>query len=81
MSVKYISISNTDTTFQQPRQKTWLIIKLGEMGWSLYATSTSFLEAQNVVKSLLSSGGQYVGINKVMLCELVPIDFTMTPQV
>ncbi|NMM62370.1 hypothetical protein HBE96_06640 [Clostridium sp. P21] len=81
MSVNYKAISQPNTTFNQPRQKEWIVFHSGDCGWQIKKQTSSFLEAQSEVKELLSNGGMYTSINRVMMCEVVPIDMVITPQV
>lgn len=81
MQTNYVSVSQKNSTFNQPRQKTWIVFQLGTTGWNPKLTTTSFSEAQDEVKAFLCAGGQYTNINRIMVAELVPIDLLITPQV
>lgn len=81
MSVKYQSVSQPSTSFGNPRQKTWIVLKSGNTGWYPSLLTTSFIEAQGIVKNYLSTGGEYGNINNIMVAEIVPIDLMITPQV
>lgn len=80
MSTQYSSVSQTDTTFGNPRQKTWAVFQYS-LGWALKLTTTSFSEAQSYVKDLLAAGGMYTSVNKIIVCEIVPIDIVIAPTV
>jgi hypothetical protein len=78
----YSAVSNTNQgSFNNPRQKTWATMQLGIYGWSI-ALSTNDLEAAKAkAGELLKAGGMYMSIDRVMVVEIVPIDFVMTPSV
>lgn len=79
---QYRSVSNINQgTFNNPRQKTWGVMSEGRNNWSIELTTNSFEEAKEKARQLLSSGGQYMDINSIMVIEIVPIDTVMTPSV
>lgn len=78
--IDYSAVTNANSTFNQPRQKMWVVLQQAPF-WTLKIITPSFTEAQSKVKEILSGGGIYASIDKIILCEIVPIDFAMTPNV
>lgn len=82
MSIKYNSVATgTDSTLGNPRQRTYMVLKYGDTGWTMYEKTSSIVEVQRIVKDYLSTGGTSANINRIAVAELVPIDFIMIPQV
>lgn len=78
----YKAVTNTNQgTFNNPRQKTWAVMTLGEYGWGIKSTTNSFEEAKEETRKLINAGGMYMNINRVMIVEIVPIDTVMAPSV
>lgn len=67
--------------FNNPRQKTWGVFKLGSSGWSIEKTTNCFPEAKEEARKILNRGGEYCSIDRIMVVEIVPIDTVMTPSV
>lgn len=79
-STQYNPVSQSNTTFGNPRQKTWAVFH-NVMGWSMELQTNAFSEAQEYAKNLITKGGMYGGVDRVIVCEIVPIDIVMTPTV
>ena len=79
-TIKYYPVSQSNTTFGNPRQKTWGVFHNVD-GWKLELETNSFPEAQDCAKDIITNGGLYGGVNHVMVCEIVPIDIVMAPTV
>jgi len=73
----YIPVGQPDSSFDQPRQKKWIVFQQG-MGWSPQLITGSYIEAINKVKELINKG---VALNKIVLAELVPLDTALIPTV
>jgi asparagine N-glycosylation enzyme membrane subunit Stt3 len=80
-NAQYYAISQPNTTFNQPRQRTWAVIRKNDYGWQLDLESSSFSLVQRRAKQILDAGGEYTSINKVMVVEIIPIDTVITPTV
>lgn len=81
MSESYVSVSKDNSSFKNPRQKTWIVLNLGSSGWQIKNITQSYSEVQSSVKELFDAGGMYMNINRVMVGELIPIDTVITPNV
>ncbi|AKA70122.1 hypothetical protein [Clostridium scatologenes] len=79
-SINYSAVMNTNTSFNQPRQKTWVVFHNAPF-WTIKLITTSFAEAQSKAKEILSTGGVFTSIDRIMVCEIAPLDFIMTPNV
>ncbi|AWI04144.1 hypothetical protein [Clostridium drakei] len=79
-STQYSPVSQSDTSFGNPRQKTWAVFH-NVYGWALELQTTSFLEAQAYAKDIIYRGGMFGGPDRIMVCEIVPIDIVITPTV
>ena len=78
----YSAVSNPNQgTFNNPRQKMWFTMQLGMMGWSIALSTNDLEQAKDKAAELLRAGGMYMSIDRVIVVEVVPIDFTMTPTV
>jgi hypothetical protein len=78
---RYVNILGPSSSFGSPRQKTWLILFLGEDGWVINDTAHSLPEAQKKVKSLINRGGEFMSKDRVMIAEVVPTDIFISPNV
>ena len=75
----YSSVYNTNQgTFNNPRQKTWVVMQLSQQGWGVLLTTSCFDEAKETVNNSLRHG---VNLDELMMSELVPIDSVITPSV
>lgn len=80
--MNYLAISNTNQgSFNNPRHKTWATMQLGATGWAFAYIGNDYEEAKKTAGNLLKKGGMFMNINRVMVVEICPIDFTMTPSV
>lgn len=96
----YMPVFQPNTTFGQPRQRTWLVWRnnkgTGVGGWTIIDSLHSYKDALDLARVLVnypqgalyytSEGNRITGfgntsINDVIVCEVVPIDDIMTPQV
>ncbi|EJP6472796.1 hypothetical protein FDG09_06910 [Clostridium sporogenes] len=73
--------SNNQGSFNNPRQKMWMVQRRSEVGWRIELITNSFEEAKDKAKFLLDSGGLSMNINRVVVAEIVPIDNIITPSV
>lgn len=83
MSISYKPVSRENQgTFNNPRQKTWAIWTLSVyreyVTWNIEYVDNSFVNVKNKVKELVSNGKP---LDKLVVCELVPIDTMILPSV
>lgn len=82
MGYTYSAVSNTNQgSFNNPRHKMWATMQFGMMGWSFAYIGNDFEQAKKTAGALLKAGGMYMSIDRVMVVEICPIDFMMTPTV
>lgn len=80
MANDYNPVYQSNTSFGNPRQKTWCVFHHGGT-WQPELITNSFPEAQEYAKNIIAAGGTFSGVDRVMVCEVVPIDIVMTPTV
>lgn len=73
--------SDNQGSFNNPRQKMWVVQRRSNNGWRIELITNSFEEAKEMANDLIRRGGMYMNINRVMLSEIVPIDTVITPSV
>lgn len=80
--MNYLAVSNTNQgSFNNPRQKTWATMQMGIYGWGFAYTGNDYEAAKDKAAELLRAGGMYMSVDRVMVVEICPIDFIMTPTV
>lgn len=80
--MNYSAVSNTNQgSFNNPRQKTWLVMQSGAYGWGIVYSGGDFEYAKKLYGNMLRRGGMYTNINTVMIVEVVPADISITPSV
>lgn len=81
-NIRYSAVSNTNQgSFNNPRQKTWATMQLGNWGWDFAYLGNDFEAAKAKASELLRAGGMFMSIDRVIVVEICPIDFIMTPLV
>ncbi|AVQ45677.1 hypothetical protein [Clostridium botulinum] len=73
--------SSNQGSFNNPRQKMWMVQRRSDYGWRVELITNSFEAAKDKARFLLDCGGEYMNINRVMVSEIVPIDNVITPSV
>lgn len=80
MSVQYNPVSQSNTSFGNPRQKTWCVFHQNGV-WNPGLITNSFSEAQDYAKGIIAAGGVFSGLDHIMVVEIVPNDIVMAPTV
>ncbi|WPC42973.1 hypothetical protein [Clostridium sp. JS66] len=80
-SENYQAVMYSNTTFNQPRQTQWAVLSKGMYGWDIKTIDPSLAKVEQAAKNILASGGEYTNINKIMVVQIMPLDFIMTPNV
>ncbi|APQ76834.1 hypothetical protein EXM36_07780 [Clostridium botulinum] len=73
--------SSNQGSFNNPRQKMWMVQRRGYYAWEIELITNSFEDAKDKARFLLDCGGEYMNINRVMVSEIVPMDNVITPSV
>lgn len=80
-TLSYKPVSQVNSSFGQPRQRQWIILKKGDYGWTPDTQDTSLSVIRGRLKTLIDGGGMSMSLDRLIVAELVPIDTLIVPTV